>query len=353
MFVASQLNTPPTKGQIERILRMRHLATLAIVTAACALFAGQANAATIHRVLVSDVLNSRVLEFETDGTFVGVFADGFKPSGILQGPNGNVFIGEGNPDAPIREYQFDGTLVGNAFNGTTGTTARPDDLAFNASSGKLFFNSPGFSSNNQEIRRVDSTSSSTVVVPNTFNDPNNLTTNDTLDTPRGLAIDADGDLIVADRNNERLLEFDATTFNLKDVLVTGKDVIQTPLVAADGNIFYTYVDTASEKYFVEEIDSSGALQNTFTFDFSGGSSPSLFDPIILPDGDLLVSAFNDDEVLRLDPGTSTFTTFASGSFDGEAIDGPQFLAVITIPSPAALPAGLALMGVATLRRRRR
>jgi len=333
---------------------MRNATTLLTLVLLTLITAAPVSAATIHRVLVGDRLNDRVLEFKTDGTFVGVFADGFGPSGILQGPNGNVFIGEAAADGLIREYQFDGTLVGNAFNGTTGTTARPDDLAFNASD-KLFFNSPGFSSTNEEIRRVDSTSSSTVVVSNTFNDPSNLTTNDTLNTPRGLAIDADGDLIVADRDNDRLLEFDGTTFDLKAVLVTNKDVIQTPLVAANGNIFYTYVDTNSKEYFVEEIDSSGTVQSTFTFDFSGEgeSSPALFDPIILPSGDLLVSAFNDDEVLRLDPGTSMFTTFASGSFDGTAIDGPQFLAVITIPSPAALPAGLALMGVVTLRRRRR
>lgn len=155
MFSADQCNPPPDKGQIERIRKMRHLTTLAIVTAACALFAGQAAAAPIQRVLITDGGNDRVLEFELDGTFVGTFASSFSAQGIKQGPNGNIFIADHTGGGDIKEFTVDGTELGTPAFDNPNSNLRPDDIAFD-SNGDLFFANPfGSGSEEDGIFRVD------------------------------------------------------------------------------------------------------------------------------------------------------------------------------------------------------
>ena len=316
---------------------MKRVAMYALLLAAIG-SAGQA--ATI---LVGDTQpdggTPRVLEFGLDGTFLGVFASGYKAGGIQLGPNRNVFINEGASGGPIREYEQDGTFVGNAFNGVSGV--RPDDLAVD-SAGNLYFNSPGWGGTTQEVRRVDSATSSTVVVPQNFDDPSGLTGDDSLDTPRGLAIDGNDDVLVADRENQRLLRFDGATSELEAVLVTSKFKIQAPLVAGTGNIFYSHDGMTA----IEEIDAFGNSVNNY--DYPDSDPHGLMDSVLLPDGDLLVAAYNDDMVYRLDTDTGTYSTFASGSYGGAALDGTLYVAVI--PEPASL--ALLVLGSLIVARRR-
>lgn len=301
-------------------------------------------------MLVSDSVNDRVLEFETDGTFVGTFASGFSPGGIKQGPDGNVYISETDNvlttgGGAIKKFSVNGSPLANAFDGQL--NIRPDDLAFD-SNGDLFFVNPfGGGSEDDQVYRVDSPSSVNAVVPKNFNDPSNLTVTDSLDTPRGLAIDADGDLIVADRNNDRLLEFDPATGNLKSVIVTGLDDIQAPHYD-DGSIFFTFVDSGDR--VLRAIDSSGTAVNTSIF----GDADLRFDPFVLPDGDVLISDFQDNRILRFESDLSSFTVFADSNtlFDGQTLSSPTYGALIAIPEPASV-ALVGLGSVMLLSRRRR
>jgi len=341
MFVASQLNAPPTKGQIERTRRMRHLAALAIVTAACALFAGQANAATI---LVSDAENGRVLEFGTNGTFLGTFASGFdRPAGIQLGRDGNVYIADAADGGAIRKFQTDGAELAAAFDGLT--NVKPDDIAFN-SSGELFFVNP-FGTAADGVYRVDSTTTAAEVLDDDdFDNP-----------PRGLTFDDSDNMLVADRGSSdgsgELESFD-TSFNSNGTIITDEPNIQAPLYH-NGSVFYTVDlgidDGGSSNFAVREIDpSDGSILNTYDAPTTLDGDGVLLDTIVLPDGDLLVAAFAADAVLRLDPDTGNFTEFASGTLDSMTMDGPAFMAVI--PEPASL-ALLGLGGAVMLAGRRR
>ena len=360
---SQKTNIGPNTNSKRRSSIMNRIVAIAATVVGIGILAGTASAGIVQHVLVMDIQHDtgfsagRILEFDLDGNFIGVFDSGYRSAGMQQADDYTIYVSDtddvsGAGGGPIRSYDVDGTPLTHAYNG--GTDIRPDDLAFD-SNGDLFFdNAFGGGNEDDQIYRVDGTNTASVVVPKTFNDPSGLTGTDTLNTPRGLAIDADDDIVVADRGNQRLLEFNSSG-NLIAVLATGKQNIQAPFIADNGNIFYTYVDNDEEEYYVEEISSGGGVLNTYTYDYSAsGTNPTLFDSMMLPNGDLLVSGFSADEVFRLDPDTGTFSTFASGSFDGTVMDGPNFMTVMTIiPEPTTLV--LLGLGVVTLlgRRRRR
>lgn len=322
------------------------IVAIALVTAACALFAGQAPAATI---LVTDANNDRVLEFGTDGTFLGVFASGFgRPGGIQLGPDGNVYITEAVDGGAIRKFQTDGTELAAAFDGLT--DVKPDDIAFN-SSGQLFFANP-FGTAADGVYRVDSTTTATEVLDDAdFDGP-----------PRGLTFDDSDNMLVADRgtlDGDGELESFGTSFGSNGAIITDEPWIEAPLYH-NGSVFYTFNTDAdsndsaasSSGFVVREIDpSDGSILNTYDAPDLLDDGGVLLDTIVLSDGDLLVAAFVGDAVLRLDPDTGTFTEFASGDFGtGTVMDGPSFLAVIPEPATLAL---LGLGGAVMLAGRRR
>lgn len=331
---------------------MNRVIALAAAVVSLGIFAWSATAAPIQHVLVSEALNDRVLEFDLGGNFIGVFASGFDPSGIRQGSDGNIYIADSTDQpgetggGPVRKFNRNGTPLPHAFNGAA--DIRPDDLAFD-SNGYLFFdNSFGAGSADDNIYRVNGPSSVTAVVNKGFNDPDDLTGTDTLDTPRGIAFDGSDKLLVTDRNNQRLLEFDSSTGNLLDVIMTAQNFIEAPLFD-DSSIYYTVRSGSENLAALREFD--GSVKNTWNR--LPVADHLLLDSIMLPDGDLIVADFLADEMVRLDSGTGTFSTFASGSFDGTVMDGPTFAALVTIPEPSVLL--LLLLGALSLlvcRRRR-
>jgi hypothetical protein len=336
---------------------MKSILGIAAAVVSIAILAGTANAGIVHHVLVSDAENARVLEFEMDGTYVGVFADftGGRPSGIAQDSSYNVHIANAVDGGAVRRFSTDGTELSPTFNGLT--DVKPDDIALDGD-GTLFFGNP-FGTAADGVYRVDSQTSATEVLDDDDFDA----------APRGITFDGDGNLIVADRTQTdgggELESFDpGNSFASNGALITDEPFIEAPIYY-DGSIFYTFqlgVDDNDPEYpggpneikfVVREISASdGTILNTFDHpDFDA----LLLDTIILPDGDLLVCGFTDDAVFRYDS-VDGWSTFATGDFGtGTAMDGPSFMSVMTIiPEPASF-ALLSLGAVALLccRRRRR
>ena len=324
---------------------MKRIIGIAAAVVGIGILAGTASA----EILVSDAINNRVLEFGTDGTFLGTFASGFgRPGGIQLGPDGNVYIADAVDGGEIRKFQTDGTELAAAFDGLT--DVKPDDIAFN-SSGQLFFVNP-FGTAADGVYRVDSTTTATEVLDDAnFDNP-----------PRGLTFDDSDNMLVADRGNTdgsgELESFD-TSFNSNGAIITDEPWIEAPLYH-NGSVFYTFnLDPDSNdpaapgsSFVVREIDpSDGSILNTYDAPTALDDDGVLLDTIVLSDGDLLVAAYVGDAVLRLDPDTGTFTEFASGDFGtGTTMDGPSFMAVIPEPTTLAL---LGLGGAVMLCGRRR
>ncbi len=304
-----------------------------------------ADAQAAQQLLVGDNLNSRVLRFDLDGNYLGVFASGFGPTGIQYGPDGKVYIGAGSA-GEIRRYDLDGSFLGNAFNGQVDVAI--DDIAFDAS-GTLYFNdSFGNNPGDQQIYRVDDVNTASVFVAKNLSDPNNLTTDDSLDTPRGLTFGANGNLYVADRNNSRLLEFSSVDGTLVNVVATGQSWIQTPIFY-NGDIYFSM--QVSSNSMLRVMNTSGNVLGTY----SPGADSLCVDVVVAEDGDPFMAGYNLDRVYRFDASNSyAASIFATGVYDGVALNGPMYLALIptAIPTPAALPAGAILLGVIVLKQRR-
>ena len=353
--VQQKSNLGPKTNSSKRRSIMKRIIGIAAAVVSIGILAGTASAGIVQHVLVSDAENARVLEFDLDGTYIGEFADftGGRPAGIVQDSEYNIHIANAADGGKIRQFSTDGTEQTATFNGLT--DVRPDDIAFN-SSGQLFFGNP-FGTAADGVYRVDTPSSATEVLHDA----------DFHGDPRGITFDGNGNLLVADRRlldgQGELESFDPDdSFSSNGALITDEPNIQAPLYH-NGSVFYTFhlgPDSndpagAGSGFRVREIASSdGSILNTYDAPDLLDDGDMLFDTIVLSDGDLLVTAYAGDAVLRLDPDTGTFTDFASGNFGGVTMDGPSYMSVMTIiPEPTTL--ALLGLGVATLlgRRRRR
>lgn len=122
-----------------------------------------------RRVYIGDIAARRILAFEADGTFVGTvtnFASTCMPDCVFAAPNGYLYMSDAFGSAGDRIYRFDlDTWQGGEFIATTGW-------------------------------------------------------GETFNNPRGLAVDENGLLLVADRNSNKVRRFNATDGAYSNILAT-------------------------------------------------------------------------------------------------------------------------------------
>jgi GT2 family glycosyltransferase len=224
-------------------------------------------------------------------------------------------------------------------------------------------------SNNDVIDRFASESAKKIPVPvvgngtNGFSGDNGTAIKAQLNTPDGVAIAPDGDLIVADSHNDRIRRVDKPTRIITTIAGSGEngyDGDEKPAVEAALNtpnaVFATrngdiYIaDTLNNR--IRMIDHATGLIHTVAGDGeTGGSGPigdggaatsaHLFMPsdvAVADNGDIYIADMHHNRIRRVDARTRIITTVAgNGSFGSGGDDGPATQAVL------AGPAGLALV----------
>ncbi|HXD72708.1 MAG TPA: glycosyltransferase, partial [Vicinamibacterales bacterium] len=194
-------------------------------------------------------------------------------------------------------------------------------------------------SNNNVIKRVDRRLVISTVVGNEtngFSGDNGLATRAQLDTPDGVAIAPDGDLIVADSRNDRIRRVDAPTRIITIIAGSGKNgydgdekpaieaALNTPSAVAtapNGDIYIA--DTLN--YRIRMIEAKTGLIHTVAGDGSPGDGQNVGDGGAATDahlnmpsdvaidprsGDLYIADMHHNRVRRVDAKTKIITTVA-------------------------------------------
>jgi GT2 family glycosyltransferase len=224
-------------------------------------------------------------------------------------------------------------------------------------------------SNNDVIRRVDARNNIETYAGNHdlgsgFSGDNGLATDAQLDTPDGVCIAPDGDLIVADSHNDRIRRVDRPTQQITTIAGSGENgydgdekpageaALNTPSAVAcapNGDIYIA--DTLN--YRVRMIDATTGLIHTVAGDGTAGDAQRVGDggaatsahlnmpsdvAIDRATGDLYIADMHHNRVRRVDARTHTISTVAgTGDWGYSGDDGPATDARL------AGPAGLAVV----------
>jgi GT2 family glycosyltransferase/DNA-binding beta-propeller fold protein YncE len=225
-------------------------------------------------------------------------------------------------------------------------------------------------SHNDVIRRIDSRN--TIITPvagnndlgTGFSGDDGLATDAQLDTPDGVAIAPDDDLIIADSHNDRIRRVDKPTGVITTIAGSGENgydgddkpatqaALNTPnavAAAANGDIYIA--DTLN--YRIRMIDHATGLIHTVAGDGAPGDNqpvgdggPATAAHLNMPSdvaldprtGDLYVADLYHNRVRKVDAKTHIITTVAgSGKWGNSGDDGPA------IEASFEGPAGVALM----------
>jgi GT2 family glycosyltransferase/glucose/arabinose dehydrogenase len=231
-----------------------------------------------------------------------------------------------------------------------------------APNGDLYFTD----SNNDVIKRVDRRMSVTIVVGNQtngFSGDHGPATRAQLDTPDGVAIAPDGDLIVADSRNDRIRRVDAPTRIITTIAGSGKNgydgddkpatdaALNSPdavVSAPNGDIYIA--DTLNNRIrvvdhvtgFIHTVAGDGQVAGPDGAVGDGGPATSahLFMPSdvqLASNGDLYIADMQHNRIRKVDAKTQVITTVAgNGVFGAGGDDGPATQASLANPAGVAL-----------------
>ena len=314
-------------------------------------------------VFIADSTNNRIRRVDaTTGVITTVAGDGtagpgvdgvpatstafHTPTAVTVDSAGNLFIADTLNNRVRRVDATTGVITTVAGDGTDGFSGDggPATIAEISSSfwgglavdsaGNLFIADTG----NQRVRRVDAITGVITTVAGTgtrgFSGDGGPATHAQLDTPVGVAVDAAGNLFIADDTNNRIRKVDVTTGVITTVAGTGTGgfsgdggpatgaQLAAPIgvaVDAAGNLFIA--DTGNQR--VRRVDAATGVITTVAGTGTGGfagdggfaTSAQLAIPLgvaVDAAGDVLVADAYNVRVRRIDAATGTIATFAGG-----------------------------------------
>ncbi|MFN7916166.1 MAG: glycosyltransferase [Vicinamibacterales bacterium] len=221
-------------------------------------------------------------------------------------------------------------------------------------------------SNNHVVRRIDPRNNISTIVGNYsagagFSGDFGLASQAQLDTPDGVSLAPDGDIIIADSHNDRIRRVDKQTQTIMTIAGTGRagynndDVPATEAwlnnpsgVAAAPNGDIYIADTLN--YRVRMIDHATGLIHTIAGDGDAGDSESEVgdggpatsahlnmpsDVALGPNGDIYIADMHHQRVRKVDAKTRIITTVAGTGRWGNTGDGGPATAA-TLAGPAGI-----------------
>jgi sugar lactone lactonase YvrE len=224
-------------------------------------------------------------------------------------------------------------------------------------------------SNNHVIDRVDRRGVTTIVGNRTngFSGDQGSATKAQLDTPDGVAIAPDGDLIVADSHNNRIRRVDAPTRIITTIAGSGETgydgdekpatdaALNTPnavAAAPNGDIYIAdtfnnrirMVDHATGNIHTVagdgETGGNGPLTNQQVGDGGPATSAHLYMPSdvqVASNGDIYIADMHHNRVRKVDARTRIITTVAgTGKFGASGDDAPAIAASLAGPAGVAI-----------------
>ena len=327
-----------------------------------------------HRVRKVDGATGVITTVAGDGT-TGFSGDGgpatgpslSSPWGVAVDASGNVFIADTNHHRIRKVHGATGVIttvaggfIGDGGPATSASLSSPWRVAVDAS-GNLFI----ADSSNHRVRRLDAATGviTTVAGDGTsgFSGDGGPATSASLNLPRGVAVDASGNLIIADFLNSRIRRVDAATGVITTVAgdgapgFSGEGGLATSArlyfpygvaVDASGNLFIA--DRSNHR--VRRVDAATGIITTVAGDgtsgFSGDGGPATSASLYFPSGvavgasgNLFIADSSNHRVRQVDAATGIITTVAGDGTTGFSGDGgPATSARLSDPYGVAVDA---------------
>ncbi len=336
---------------------------------------------------IADFGNSRVRKVGTSGTITtiaGTGSFGFSgdggpatdaqladPRGVAVDAAGNVYIAD-YYNIRVRKVSTSGTITTVAGNGTLGfsgdggpaTSAGlryPTGVAVDAA-GNLFI----ADSNNHRVRKVSTTGTITTVAGNDspgFSGDGGPATNASLSSPTGVAVDTAGNLYIAEQNNHRVRKV-STSGTITTVAGNGSNgsfddgYSGDGGPAADARLNYpsgVAVDAAGNLYIadffnnrVRKVSTSGTITTVAgngSFGYSGDGGPAInaglaFSYGVAVDtvGNLYIADSSNNRVRKVSTSGTITTVAGNGSFGYSGDGGPATNSRLSSPTGVAVDA---------------